>query len=154
LHQCQNKPGQFRARKAAPIGGLRSFAVPRTEWLDARHADLLPVPYIHVVFHTRRRDRPCRGALYLGQSLDHHPHVHCIVPRGGVSPDRTCRIAGKPGFFLPVRVLSSLFRRRFRANLDAASGPAGCASQQRLQRSLIRQPLRNAWPGCASTGGR
>jgi len=48
-----------------------------------------------------------------GSALTHHPHVHGIVPGGGLSPDGQRWIACKPGFFLPVRVLSRLFRRRF-----------------------------------------
>jgi len=48
-----------------------------------------------------------------GSALTHHPHVHMIVPGGGVSPDGTRWIACRPGFFLPVRVLSRLFRRLF-----------------------------------------
>jgi Putative transposase/Transposase zinc-binding domain len=48
-----------------------------------------------------------------GQNLDHHPHVHCIVPGGGVSPDGGRWISCRPGFFLPVRVLSRLYRRLF-----------------------------------------
>jgi len=48
-----------------------------------------------------------------GSALTHHPHVHGIVPGGGLSPDRSRWIGCKPGFFLPVRVLSRLFRRRF-----------------------------------------
>jgi Putative transposase/Transposase zinc-binding domain len=129
----------------------------RAEWLEARRADLLPVPYFHVVFtlpsaaaeiafhnkavaydilmrtaaetlRTIAADPRHLGAeiglvavLHTwGQTLDHHPHVHCIVPGGGLSPDRTRWIACRPGFFLPVRVLSSLFRRRFIENLDAA----------------------------------
>ena len=46
-----------------------------------------------------------------GQNLLHHPHLHCIVPGGGISPDGTHWISCRPNFFLPVRVLSSLFRR-------------------------------------------
>jgi Putative transposase len=46
-----------------------------------------------------------------GSALTHHPHVHCIVPGGGLSSDGTRWIACRPGFFLPVRVLSRLFRR-------------------------------------------
>ena len=46
-----------------------------------------------------------------GQNLQHHPHVHCVVPGGGISPDGKRWIASRPGFFLPVRVLSRLFRR-------------------------------------------
>lgn len=55
-----------------------------------------------------------------GQNLLHHPHLHCVVPGGGFSPDRTRWIACKPGFFLPVRVLSRLFRRLFLQHLEKA----------------------------------
>ena len=48
-----------------------------------------------------------------GANLLHHPHLHCVVPGGGLSPDETRWIACRPGFFLPVRVLSRLFRRLF-----------------------------------------
>ena len=55
-----------------------------------------------------------------GSALTHHPHLHCIVPGGGLSLDGQHWIACKPGFFLPVRVLSRLFRRLFLAKLSAA----------------------------------
>jgi hypothetical protein len=55
-----------------------------------------------------------------GQTLVHHPHLHCVVPGGGLSPDGTRWVACRPGFFLPVRVLSRFFRRRFLEALDAA----------------------------------
>jgi hypothetical protein len=55
-----------------------------------------------------------------GQNLHHHPHVHCVVPGGGPSLDGTRWIACRPGFFLPVRVLSRLFRRLFLDELRAA----------------------------------
>jgi hypothetical protein len=55
-----------------------------------------------------------------GSALTHHPHVHGIVPGGGLSPDGQRWIACKPGFFLPVRVLSRLFRRRFLEALEQA----------------------------------
>ena len=48
-----------------------------------------------------------------GSALTHHPHVHIIVPGGGLSKDDSKWIACRPGFFLPVRVLSRLFRRLF-----------------------------------------
>lgn len=48
-----------------------------------------------------------------GSNLLHHPHLHCVVPGGGLSPDGTRWISCRPGFFLPVRVLSRLFRRLF-----------------------------------------
>jgi len=52
-----------------------------------------------------------------GQRLDHHPHLHCIVPGGGLSDDETSWVACRPGFFLPVRVLSAKFRGKFLAKL-------------------------------------
>jgi hypothetical protein len=55
-----------------------------------------------------------------GSALTHHPHVHCIVPGGGISPDGDCWISCRPGFFLPVRVLSRLFRRLALEKLAAA----------------------------------
>lgn len=55
-----------------------------------------------------------------GQNLHYHPHIHCIVPGGGISSDGTRWISCRPGFFLPVRVLSRLFRRRFLEELRAA----------------------------------
>ena len=125
-------------------------------WLADREAELLPVPYYHVVFTlpaavgaiayqnkakvygllfsaaaealtTIAADRKHLGAgigvtavLHTwGQNLDHHPHVHCIVPGGGISPDGTRWIPCRPGFFLSVRVLSRLFRRLFLDGLQA-----------------------------------
>jgi hypothetical protein len=55
-----------------------------------------------------------------GSALTHHPHLHCIVPGGGLSPDGERWISCRPGFFLPVRVLSRLFRRLFLDKLAAA----------------------------------
>ena len=55
-----------------------------------------------------------------GQNLLYHPHLHCVVPGGGISADGERWIACRPGFFLPVRVLSRLFRRLFLAQLQAA----------------------------------
>ena len=55
-----------------------------------------------------------------GQNLLHHPHVHCVVPGGGISPDGQRWISCRPGFFLPVRVLSRLFRRLFLELLQQA----------------------------------
>jgi len=55
-----------------------------------------------------------------GSALTHHPHVHGIVPGGGISLDGKNWVACRPGFFLPVRVLSRLFRRRFLEELQQA----------------------------------
>jgi len=116
-------------------------------WLEARQADLLPVPYYHVVFtlpapisaigYTNKEiiygllfdiaaDPKHLGArigttLVLhtwGSALIHHPHVHGIVPGGGFALDADRWVPCKPGFFLSVRVLSRLFRRRFLEELQ------------------------------------
>lgn len=129
----------------------------RVAWLAARQADLLPVPYFHVVFtlpasvaemafqnkevvynilfkaaaealRTIAADAKHLGAeigllavLHTwGQNLHHHPHVHCVVPGGGPSLDGTRWVGCRPGFFLPIRVLSRLFRRLFLDALRAA----------------------------------
>ena len=55
-----------------------------------------------------------------GSAMTHHPHVHCIVPGGGLSPDGQSWVSCRPRFFLPVRVLSRLFRRLFLDRLAAA----------------------------------
>jgi hypothetical protein len=127
------------------------------DWLEARRAELLPVPYYHVVFTlpapiadiayfnkaviydalfkaasetllTVAADRKHLGARIgvtmvlhtWGSALTHHPHVHCVVPGGGLAADGDRWIACKPGFFLPVRVLSRLFRRLMLDRLAAA----------------------------------
>jgi predicted Zn-ribbon and HTH transcriptional regulator len=55
-----------------------------------------------------------------GQNLLHHPHLHCVVPGGGLAPDHERWISCLPGFFLPVQVLSRLFRRLFLEHLEDA----------------------------------
>ena len=129
--------------------------VARAEWLAARQAELLPVPYFHVVFTlppaaaeiafqnkqtvygllmrataqalmTLAAER--RGAKIgliavlhtWGQTLTHHPHVHCLVPGGGVALDGQRWVACKPNFLLSVRALSKIFRRLFLDGLEAA----------------------------------
>jgi hypothetical protein len=126
------------------------------EWLAEREAELLPVPYYHVVFTlpapiadiayhnkaviygilfkaaaetliTIAADPKHLGARIgltavlhsWGSAMTHHPHVHVIVPGGGISLDGQRWIACRPGFFLPVRVLSRLFRRLFLERLVA-----------------------------------
>jgi hypothetical protein len=126
-------------------------------WLADREAELLPVPYYHVVFTlpgpiadiayqnkaaiyailfkaaaetllTIAADPKHLGARIgftavlhtWGSALTHHPHVHCIVPGGGLSLDGQRWVSCRPGFFLPVRVLSRLFRRLVLEQLTAA----------------------------------
>src|SRR5512144_1650438 len=75
--------------------------------------------------------RPCRRSLGArigitavlhtwGSALTHHPHLHIIVPGGGLAPDGGRWISCRPGVFLPVRVLAKLFRRRMLERLAAA----------------------------------
>ena len=127
------------------------------DWLAARQAELLPVPYYHVVFTlpaaiadiayqnkavvygilfkaaaetliTIAADPKHLGARIgltavlhtWGSAMTHHPHVHCIVPGGGIARAGDRWVACRPGFFLPVRVLSRLFRRLFLDRLVAA----------------------------------
>ena len=128
------------------------------EWLAAREAELLPVPYFHVVFTLPAADRGHRlseqgrdlrhpvhdlgrdhatiaadpkhlgarigitSVLHTwGSALTHHPHIHMIVPGGGISIDGTAvGVRAGQGFILPVRVLSCLFRGLFLAKLVAA----------------------------------
>ena len=70
-----------------------------------------------------------------GQNLDHHPHVHCVVPGGGLSPDGQGWVAAHPKFFLPVVALSRLFRGKF---LD---GLKRLHRQRKLQRADKLLPL-------------
>ena len=60
-----------------------------------------------------------------GSAMTHHPHVHMIVPGGGLSMDGSRWIACRPDFFLPVRILSKLFRRLMLEKSGAGSLPAG-----------------------------
>jgi len=53
-----------------------------------------------------------------GQALSHHPHLHCVVPGGGISPDGTRWVSCRPNFFLPVSVLARLFRLLFLEHLQ------------------------------------
>jgi putative transposase/transposase-like zinc-binding protein len=129
---------------------------PAQAWLEAREAELLPVPYFHVAFTlpaaigaiAYQNKAKVYGLLFTaaaetlttiaadskhlgadigltavlhtwGQNLDHHPHVHCIVPGGGISPVGDRWVPCRPNFFLAVRVLSRLFRRLFLQGLEA-----------------------------------
>ena len=71
-----------------------------------------------------------------GSAMTHHPHVHMIVPGGGLSDDGTSWIACRPKFFLPVRVLSRLFRRLVHRDAGCrASTPASSSSSVHMPRS-------------------
>ena len=126
------------------------------EWLAEREAELLPVPYYHVVFTLPAAIADIayqnKAVIYnllfkasaetlitvaadpkhlarvgilsvlhtWGSALTHHPHLHMIVPGGGIALDGKRWLSCRPGFFLPVRVLSRLFRRLLLEKLAAA----------------------------------
>jgi len=129
----------------------------RQRWLEARRRELLPSPYVHVVFTLPAQLAPlalqnkkvvydlllrasaetllevARNPRHLGaeigffsvlhtwnQKLQLHPHVHCVVPAGGLSLDPTRWIPSRPRFFLPRPVLRRVFRGKFVAGLKSA----------------------------------
>lgn len=75
------------------------------------------------------------------QNLGHHPHVHCVVPGGGISPDAGRWISCRERFFLPVRVLSRLFRRLYLEGLQQARAADELGLHGRLEH--LRGP--SAW---------
>ena len=77
-----------------------------------------------------------------GQNLQHHPHVHCVVPGGGLVARRLALGPLPPGFFLPVRVLSRVFRGKFLALLKR---------RLRSREALLPRQARRAWPTRASS---
>lgn len=159
-------------------------------WLEARQADVLPVPYAHVVFtipqilaplalqnptvvydlllrtSARTLQEIALNPKHLGarlgffailhtwgQTLVHHPHVHCVVPAGGLSEDGRTWRACRPGFFLPVRVLSRLFRGKFLAGLRDAfregrlelHGALVRSRDSRAFEDLLLESVRTEW---------
>ena len=130
----------------------------RAAWLKQREAELLPIPYFHVVFTlpaeiaalALQNKRVLYGLLFAaasetlievaanprhlgadeigllavlhtwGQNLMHHPHLHCVVSGGGLSGNGTRWVASKEHYFLPVKVLSRVFRNKYRALLRKA----------------------------------
>ena len=154
------------------------------EWVDARSAELLPVPYFHVVFTVPEQvakialankklvydilfktssetlQTIAKSEKHLGaeigflsvlhtwdQRLRHHPHVHCIVPGGGLSMEGDRWISSRSDFFLPVRVLSRLFRGKFLARLRAAfdAGDLRFSGTTEAFRELLRDCRDKEW---------
>ena len=159
-------------------------------WLEARQAEVLPVPYAHVVFTLPQALAPlalqnpsvvydlllrtaartlqdiAQNPRHLGarlgffailhtwgQTLVHHPHVHCVVPAGGLTADGHTWKPCRPGFFLPVRVLSRVFRGKFVAELKEAFREGSLESHGRLARQrspavferLLHEACRSEW---------
>ena len=145
-------------------------AAARSEWMQERAAELLPVEYFHIVFTIPEQLRPLAvqnkrviysllfraasqtlleiaadqkhlGAIIgflavlhtWGQALQSHPHLHCVIPGGGLSPDQSRWVSCREGFFLPVKVLSRLFRGKFVAYLKDANEQGRLVFQGRLE---------------------
>jgi Putative transposase/Transposase zinc-binding domain len=168
----------------------KCYGTAAARWTEAQAADLLEVPYFHVVFTlpgaldpiALANPREVYGLLMRaaaetlielaadpkhlgaevgvlavlhtwGQNLELHPHVHCVVPGGGLSPDGTRWIGCRPGFFLPVRVLSRVFRGKFLAGLRTAFAagrvrlpgePDPLAEREEFER-LVSEAARTDW---------
>jgi len=88
-----------------------------------------------------------------GQNLLLHPHIHCVIPAGGLSPDRSRWVRPRYPFFLPVKVLSRVFRGKFCAGLKRlyrreqlhCSGPASALADPKQFRHLLRRLHRQDW---------
>lgn len=162
----------------------------RDRWIDARSRELLPTPYVHVVFTLPHELAPltlqnkkfmfdlmfrtsaetllevARDPDRLGadigffsvlhtwnQKVEFHPHIHCVVPAGGLSPDRTRWISSHPKFFLPVDALAEVFRGKVYDALKEAFakgqlGFHGCLKllgRPKAFASLLRQIFRKKW---------
>jgi hypothetical protein len=135
------------------------------EWLAEREAELLPVPYFHVVFSlpvAAGQNRPNKAAIYdilfkasAEKPLNHNPHVHMIVPGGGISRDGARWVACRPDFLrappwapggispphLSKRRSSSRYKSRMRRAIALAS------SSPVMQQSFLRRPATARNPG-------
>jgi Putative transposase/Transposase zinc-binding domain len=181
---CQYTQIQYRSCRNRHCPKCQGSAA--RDWLADREAELLPVPYFHIVFTlpaaiakiawhnkavvydllfktsaeallTIAADPRHLGARIgitavlhtWGSAMTHHPHIHMIVPGGGISLDGRRWINRRPDFFLPVRVLSALFRRLMLQKLATAhaagrlgfhGADAGLAERRAFMRHL--SPLR------------
>src|SRR6202162_6197009 len=153
--ECGHERNAFNSCRDRHCPKCQSLA--RARWIEDRKAELLEVPYSHVVFTVPEEIAAIalqnKQAVYSilfrttaetlkniaadpkhlgaeigffavlhswGQNLLFHPHLHCVVPGGGLSPDGDRWLSCRPHFFLPVRVLSCLFRRLFLEALQQA----------------------------------
>lgn len=151
-------------------------------WVEAQKADLLPVPYFHVVFTIpetlhglfRRHARVGYDLLFkavsetlrevalnpkhLGarigflavlhtwtQKLLFHPHIHCVIPGGGLSPQKDRWISCRSNFFLPVRVLSTVFRGKLLSFLQDALATIPSGSNRSDPMEALRLAARQDW---------
>jgi hypothetical protein len=162
----------------------------RERWIEAQRSELLPSPYVHVVFtlpsqlaalalqnqkivyslllqaSAETLLEVARNPTHLGaeigffsvlhtwnQKLQIHPHVHCVVPAGGLSLDHSRWIRSHPRFFLPIPVLRKVFRGKFVAALKLAfqrgqlhlSGDLAQLAQPKFFAAWLRPLFRKNW---------
>jgi predicted Zn-ribbon and HTH transcriptional regulator len=79
------------------------------------------------------------------QTMLFHPHIHCIVPGGGVNGDNTQWLSCKPGFFLPVKILSKVFRGKLLCKLEKAVNQGKVRLPQKDPRALLREAACTPW---------
>lgn len=88
-----------------------------------------------------------------GQKLQHHPHIHCVIPGGGISLDGKRWVSSRKSFIFPVRVISRLFKRKFLSYLNSAYRKRSlslCGKQKKLEqpsqwRSFVRSIDQTDW---------
>ena len=162
----------------------------RERWIQARRRELLPTPYVHIVFtlppqlatlvlqnkkviyglllraSAETLLEVARNPVHLGaeigffsvlhtwnQKLQAHPHVHCVVPSGGLSLDRTRWIRSHPRFFLPIAALRRVFRGKFVDALKSAfehgqlhlSGNLALLAETKVFAAWLRPLFRTHW---------
>jgi hypothetical protein len=162
----------------------------RAAWLERRRAELLEVPYFHVVFTLPHQlsalvlgnprllypllmrtaaqtlldvaaDPKHLGARLgvlavlhtWGQQLEHHPHVHAVVPGGGLAPDGQRWLACRPNFLLPVKVLGKVFRGKYLEGLRQAydagalqlGGSTAALAEPTAFAALLHELYRTSW---------
>jgi hypothetical protein len=151
------------------------------QWMEARAAELLPVPYFHVVFTVPKEisdfalgnkkvvyeilfkavaetlrevgarrlhaEIGCLAVLHTwSQVMLHHPHIHCVIPGGGLSPDGQRWVATGQKFFLPVAILRRVFRAKFLGMLKRAYAQKQFRFAGAAQRLAIRTAF-HGWLG-------
>lgn len=186
--RCQHQAISYNSCRNRHCAKCQTRA--RDRWLAAREKELLPVPYVHVVFTIPHElstlalankkiiydllfhasaatlleiaaDKKYLGAdigflsvLHTwGQNVLHHPHAHCLIPAGGLSLDHDNWVRPRYAFFLPVKVLSRVFRSKFVAGLKRAfrkgelifPSTLHALAQAPAFRSFLRSLYRNDW---------
>jgi hypothetical protein len=115
---------------------------------------------LQVAANPKRLGAAIGGLMVLhtsGQRLQHHPHIHCVVPAGGLSPEGCHWVHARPTFFLPIKVLRQVFRGKLVAGLREAFQQSRLSFPGTLQplgteaafRAFLRSLYRQAWVVCA-----